>query len=182
MFDQYIHSLYWAYATCGTVAYGDIIPVTPAEKLYGFIVMIIAKIFVAFIYAEAATVVASSHAAYTAHINKKALVKQWMERTNLPQEVQARTLDYYDLLWSKLKGYDDSQIMEPLPENLKLDVSQFLFASFAESNFFPKEEKGALLMIMRLCTIKMVCKGEYIMEQGEVGLEMYFIIEGHVEV
>jgi hypothetical protein len=66
------------------VAYGDIIPVTPVEKIYGFLVMIIAKIFVAFIYAEAATVVASSHADYTAYINKKALVKQWMEHINLP--------------------------------------------------------------------------------------------------
>jgi hypothetical protein len=50
------------------VAYGDIIPVTPAEKIYGFFVMIIAKIFVAFIYAEAASVVSNYHSAYTAHI------------------------------------------------------------------------------------------------------------------
>ncbi len=121
------------------MAYGDIIPVTSTEKIYGFIVMIIAKIFVAFIYAEAATVVASSHAAYTAYINKKALVKQWMQRIKLPKDVQDRTLAYYDLLWRKLKGYEDAQIMDPLPENLKIDVAQFLFASFAESKFFPKE-------------------------------------------
>jgi voltage-gated potassium channel len=72
--------------------------------------------------------------------------------------------------------------MEQLPENLRLDVAQFLFATFVDSDFFPKEEKGALLMIMHLCKIKMVCKGEFIMEQGEIGLEMYFIIDGHVEV
>jgi hyperpolarization activated cyclic nucleotide-gated potassium channel 2 len=156
MFDQYIHSLYWAYATCGTVAYGDIIPVTPVEKIYGFVVMIIAKIFVAFIYAEAATVVANSHADFTNYINKKALVKQWMQRIKLRPDIQHRTLAYYDLLWRKLKGYDDSHIMEPLSENLKIDIAQFLFASFAESQFFPKEEKGALLMIMRLCKIKMI--------------------------
>ena len=66
--EQYIHSLHWAYATCGTVAYGDIIPVTPAEKLYGFLIMIFAKIFTAFIYAEAASVVSNYHAAYTTHV------------------------------------------------------------------------------------------------------------------
>jgi hyperpolarization activated cyclic nucleotide-gated potassium channel 2 len=99
MIEQYVHSLYWAYATCGTVAYGDIIPVTPVEKMYGFFVMILAKIFVAFIYAEAATVVANSHAAFTNYINKKALVKQWMQRIKLNHEIQARILAYYDLLW-----------------------------------------------------------------------------------
>ena len=45
----------------GTVAYGDIIPVTPAEKLYGILAMIIAKVFTAFIYAEAANVISSVH-------------------------------------------------------------------------------------------------------------------------
>lgn len=38
-------------------------PVTPAEKIYAFIVMMIAKIFVAFIYAESASVVSGSHKA-----------------------------------------------------------------------------------------------------------------------
>ena len=45
----------------GTVAYGDIIPVAAAEKVYGIIAMIIAKVFTAFIYAEAANVVSSVH-------------------------------------------------------------------------------------------------------------------------
>ena len=37
-------------------------------------------------------------------------------------------------------------------------------------------------MIVRRCTVVMSCKGEYIMEAGELGLEMYFIISGDVEV
>jgi hypothetical protein len=84
MIEQYIHSLYWAYATCGTVAYGDIIPVTITEKVYGFCVMILAKIFVAFIYAEAASVVSGFHASYTRHAQRKTTVKEWMEHSHLP--------------------------------------------------------------------------------------------------
>ena len=48
-----MHSLYWAYATCGIVAYGDIIPVTPFEKIFAILAMLAAKVFSAFIYAEA---------------------------------------------------------------------------------------------------------------------------------
>ena len=83
MIDQYIHSLYWAYATCGTVAYGDIIPVTPTEKIYGFIVMIIAKIFVAFIYAESASLVSGANVARNQYEQKKTMVKQWMTHIKL---------------------------------------------------------------------------------------------------
>jgi hypothetical protein len=49
------------------VAYGDFIPVTPAEKCFGLVIMIIAKIFVAFIYAEAASVVSARNAAHTVY-------------------------------------------------------------------------------------------------------------------
>jgi CRP-like cAMP-binding protein len=28
----------------------------------------------------------------------------------------------------------------------------------------------------------MICKGEFILQEGEIGLEMYFIIEGKVDV
>ena len=45
----------------GTVAYGDIIPVAPAEIIFGLFSMILAKVFTAFIYAEAANVVNSVH-------------------------------------------------------------------------------------------------------------------------
>jgi hypothetical protein len=37
--------------------------------------------------------------------------------------LQSRVLAYYDLLWRKLKGYDDSQIMALLSENLKIDIA-----------------------------------------------------------
>ena len=55
----------------GTVAYGDIIPVTPAEKIYGIVAMIFAKVLTAFIYAEAANVVSSFHSSFTEHLLKK---------------------------------------------------------------------------------------------------------------
>ena len=84
MVEQYIHCLYWAYASCGTIAYGDIIPVTPAEKIYAFIVMITAKIFVAFIYAAAASLVSDYNAAHTRHMAKESMVQQWLAHGKLP--------------------------------------------------------------------------------------------------
>ena len=122
MFDAYVNCLYWAYACWGTVAYGDIIPVTPAEKLYVFLIMIIAKIFTAFIYAEAASVVSNYHAAATEHNNRKTLVKQWMNSKNLPLSLQKRVFAFYDLLWNELKGHDDTAILNMFPESLQTDI------------------------------------------------------------
>ena len=106
--EQYIHCLYWAFACIGTVAYGDIIPVTVAEKTYGIIAMIIAKVFTAFIYAEAANVVSSFHSSSTEHVLKKKSVQMWMTHKSLPSDIQHRVLYYYDLLWQKFRGIDDT--------------------------------------------------------------------------
>jgi hypothetical protein len=72
--------------------------------------------------------------------------------------------------------------MRELPESLQTDVAFTIFDSFVNSDLFPKDERGAILMIVRRCTVCMACEGEYIMEVGELGLEMYFIIEGEVEI
>jgi hypothetical protein len=80
--------------------------------------MITAKVFVAFIYAEAASVVSSYHSAYTDHTKKQKVMKEWMTHIKLDPTIQSRVLNYYDLLWDKLQGHNDNDIMKELPESL----------------------------------------------------------------
>ena len=115
--------MYWAYATCGTVAYGDIIPVTPVEKIYAFVIMITAKVFGAFIIAEAASLVSSYHSAYTKHTQKKKTIKKWMAHVKLQDSLQHRVQNYLDLLWDQLKGHDDTAIKNELPESLQTEIA-----------------------------------------------------------
>ena len=57
-----------------------------------------------------------------------------------------------------------------------------MFKELENSKLFPKDEKGAMLGIIRKCRLSMFSKGMSVMTQGELGLEMYFIIEGTVEI
>jgi len=55
----------------GAVMYGDIIPFTLSEQIFTFGTMFTARIYLAFLYAEAASYLSSVHQAYTLHIQKR---------------------------------------------------------------------------------------------------------------
>lgn len=52
----------------GAVMYGDIIPFALSEQLFTFGAMFIARIFLAFLYAEAASYLSSIHSSYSNYI------------------------------------------------------------------------------------------------------------------
>jgi hypothetical protein len=53
-----------------------------------------------------------------------------------------------------------------------------LFDSFTTNDFFPDDEPGAILSIVKHCRVLVVPKNEYVIHYGELGLEMYFILTG----
>ena len=178
---QYILVLYLVLMSVGD-ADGPTGPQTPTEKVTVFIVMVISKVFLAFVYAEAVTLISFSHELYTHHLQRVTVVSGWMNHLKLPLALKERVDKYYDMLWLKLKGFHDSEIMSDLPECLRTDIAAVLFASFTSSDLLSSCDQGALLAIIRRCKVTMVCSGETIVAEGELGLEMFFILEGSVEV
>ena len=45
-----------------------------------------------------------------------------MHHVKLPNNIQERVNRYYDVIWKKFKGIQDSVMLTQIPENLKSDV------------------------------------------------------------
>ena len=182
LLSQYISMLYIGAGILSTGSYGDVYPTAAAEKLFAIFCLLVARFLVALLYAETSTLFGNFNRAYIRHINKVNLLKQWIDTNQLPKSLRSRILNYYDLLWRKLNGSNDDEVLNDIPEALRTDISNYLFSGLTTSGLFPSDESGALLCIVRRCKVEVYCAGETIINEGEIGLEMYFVMEGVVKV
>ena len=65
--EVYGNFLYLASCTMGAVMYGDVIPMAMSEQVFTFCAMIVARMYLAFLFAEAASYLSSLHIAKSSH-------------------------------------------------------------------------------------------------------------------
>ena len=68
--ELYIQFIYLSSCTMGAVMYGDIIPFAMSEQLFDFIAMFTCRMFLAFLFAEAASYLSSVHKSASEHTKK----------------------------------------------------------------------------------------------------------------
>lgn len=78
----------------GACIYGDIIPLALYEQLYTFVTMFTARIFLAFLYAEAASYLIRIHSSYSTHLKKLHNMKKWMRYHKISHTIIARVARY----------------------------------------------------------------------------------------
>lgn len=182
-FDLYVQFVYLSSGTMGAVMYGDIIPFAFSEQLFTFVAMFTARIFLAFLFAEAASFLSSIHSSYSNHVLKLNRITKWMRLNNFPVQLVDRVVKYYDMLWNHFKGIDEQSILRDLPESMRSKVKQHMFKNLVENaEIFPSEDKGAIITLIHKLKIKIIPKGEVIIRQGEIAQDMYFIMKGLVKV
>ncbi len=78
----------------GACIYGDIIPLSVYEQLYTFIAMFTARIFLAFLYAEAASYLIRIHSSYATHLKKLNYMRKWMRYNKISKTITSRVVRY----------------------------------------------------------------------------------------
>ncbi|KAJ1568353.1 hypothetical protein HK405_002799 [Cladochytrium tenue] len=90
-------------------------------------------------------------------------IRQYMTGRAMDAEMQARVLDYYDYMWERNKGVDVKNLFEDMPSTFRNEVALSL--------------NRAIIDKLYLFTAD-----EYVVHRGDLGLEMYFITQGRIDV
>ena len=145
--------------------YGDIIPFTLSEQMFTFLAMFTARIFLAFLFAEAANYLSSLHSSHSFHVQKLNRITKWMRLNSFPKQLVKRVRNYHDILWSHFKGIDEQTILKDLPEGLRAKVRYQMFKNLVESvKVFPKDDKGALQTVIKKLKLKVIPAGEFVIK------------------
>jgi len=117
------------------------------------------------------------------HVHRLRSVKRWAIVNKIPEALARRIVKYYDILWKKFRGNDFKSIVNELPGTLRREVQQKLFVDLVENvNIFPKGHEGALSSLIQRLQLVIYTAGEYIIKQGEMATNMYFVINGSVHI
>lgn len=180
---NYLRALYWCVTTLTTVGYGDITPSTKVEMLYAMLVMILGVGVYGYVIGNVAALLANIDPARVRHRELVDRVTAFMRYRRVPAGLQRRILDYYEYLWEKRLGYDESAAISELPPTLRTEVSLFLNRDILQKvPLFRGASDDFIKAIALEMRPAIFMPGDYIVRAGELGEEMFFISRGTVEV
>jgi len=180
---NYIRALYWCVQTLATLGYGDITPVTEPELIYTIFITLMGVGVFGYVIGSMASLLANIDPARVRHQEAVEKVKAFMKYRQIPFGLQARVLDYYEYLWEKRLGYDESLAISALPPSLKTEVSLFLNREIIQKVplFRTASEEFIRAIALEMQPV-IFLPGDYIVRAGDLGEEMYFISQGAVEI
>ncbi len=180
---QYIRSLYWTITTMTTVGFGDITPNRNIEYVLTSIMMLLGASLYAYIIGNIASLFSKIDSAKINYWNRIEAVTQYLRYRRVPSDLNERVKDYYEYLWERHRGLTGDVIFDDLPKPLRLDVLQCVTRKLLKKvplfKFCSSLLRNELLMALKAQTYAPDC---YIVQEGEIGKDIFFISRGKVEI
>jgi len=180
---NYINAFYWSITTLTTVGYGDIIPITNAEKIYTMLVQIIGVGFYGFLIGNVASIFTKKDPAKTAYLANIEKLSMLVKYRSLPKSLQTRLRDYYNYEWKYQSGYSESILLGDIPSTLKNDIMLFLKKSVLEKiTLFSDVSDEFIERIGNVLKPVTLTPQDVLIREGDESTGMYFIIHGRLSV
>lgn len=180
---QYITCLYWAITTLTTVGYGDIAPSTEIERIFTLMVMFLGISMYAYTIGNVSSLISNLDAAKARYRQKLDQMKIYMRENKIPHKLQQKIGEYYQYIWIENRYLRDYDILEELPYPLKTKLALQLHKEVIEKvPIFKGSTPQFIEEIVMALKPEILPPNEYIIREGNLGNEMYFLKRGLVQV
>ena len=101
----------------------------------------------------------------------------------MPHKLNEQVRNYYEYLWAHHRGVKEDSLFDDLPTPFRLDILRYVTRELLDKvplfKYCSPALKDVLLMALKPQTF---APDGYIVREGEVGKEIYFISRGKVEI
>jgi len=179
----YLFAIMWGVRVVTGVGGKEEAPETPLEMGYMLIIAFLVLFIVAALIGSVVDLVANMNARSEEFRKKMAHINIFMKNKDLPPELRDRIRKYYFHLWSRQGGMDDESILTELPARLRTEISlEINGAIISKVPFFKDSNPGFISALVSYLKPEIYAPGEWVVREGDVGHEMYFISQGTVDV
>ena len=180
---KYLASFYWTIATMTAVGYGDVVAVNDAERMYSIFTQLVGSSIFGFLIGNIATLIDTIDIQGGAIKRKMQNMKDYMTDRKLPRELQTRIRKYYQYYLQRISVFDEQGIMRELSSNLRDKVSMEANKSIVSTMTLFKDMDSVFIssIVINLRPF-FALPGDVVAKEGEMGVEMYFLYDGMVEL
>jgi voltage-gated potassium channel len=181
--EAYVDAVYWTVTTVTSVGYGDVTPETFSQKLFAIGTMILGLAFLGYLVGVIASALSKRDPATAHFLDHVEQLSQATRYWNLPRDIEQRIYDYHYYVWKTRFGYDEGDFLKALPKGLKGEVSLHLKREVIESvDIFRDADPEFLRDAALRLHPEVLTPGQRVVEAGEHGEEMYFVVRGELDV
>mmetsp|Transcript_139439 Transcript_139439/g.338746 ORF Transcript_139439/g.338746 Transcript_139439/m.338746 type:complete len:346 (-) Transcript_139439:39-1076(-) len=166
-----------------TVGYGDVYATNNAEMVYSIICMIAGATVFGYIVGSMASIVNQLNYGDSRYTEKMDEVVEYLRERNVTPELRKKIRKYYEYYLARKSAFDETAILSELSDSLKREAVMHLNKDIIRKiPFFEAQSDGFISFVMSIMSPMFCVPRDYIFQEGEIGLEMCFLVKGRVEV
>ncbi|KAI8825844.1 uncharacterized protein EV422DRAFT_575725 [Fimicolochytrium jonesii] len=181
--EVYIACIYWAVITMTTVGFGDVRANNASERVFAMFTAFCGIMFYGYINGTITSTLSNMDSRRVAYQQRLDAVKQYMTDRDMDPDMKERVLIYYDYVWERNRGIDVRGLFVDMPSTFKQEVALSLNNQIIDNAIIFKEcSIGFRRMIAIDMKLFLFTANEYVVHRGDLGLEMFFITQGRIDI
>jgi len=180
---QYLVSLFNAVSQMLSIGYGIVPPQRMSEVFMVLFSMILGATLYGLFVASLTSFLADSDASAKQYNSRLDMLNQYMKHRQLPAMLRVKMRRYLELCFPNKRAFNENEILYSLTLPLRQQVCWHKCAKILEKMPLHEALEPGLMGAMSLALHRVVyVQGDYILREGEIGKDMYFVAAGEVQV
>ena len=166
-----------------TVGFGDIVAVNGMETIVMLFIIVLSSASFGLLVGVREMVIRDTDEGGIAFDQYMSGLRRYLKIRKYPGDLEERICTYYSLCKSGRNAFSETEVIADLPNSLKSEIAFYINHVILER--VPLFAEFDLPLVKSLSSIlfpEVFLRGDFVVKQGNIGEEMYFVNTGVVEV